>query len=257
MFKKMRLLIVIIIGGIIYGNAVGKPLLGFVKEANSELARQLGQRFGLQEVQKEDKYGFDITVSDQIRVVNGDQPFFTDEEKDVLVQYEHYGSLDKLGRCTGCMALITKSMMPTEPREDIGAVKPTGWNQVNLKASGIKGYEDYKDIYLYNRCHLIGFQLTGQNANEKNLITGTRWMNLAMLPYENEVANVVENGGRVLYRVTPVFEGDNLLANGVLMEGFSLNDNGKSVCFCVFVPNIQRGITLDYKTGKMITTATH
>ena len=134
-------------------------------------------------------------------------------------------------------------LMPTEDRGNIGHVKPTGWHSVK--------YDCVDGKSLYNRCHLIGFQLTGENANEQNLITGTRYMNVdGMLPFENMVADYIkDSNNHVLYRVTPVFEKDNLLANGVQMEALSLEDNGKGIKFNVFVYNVQNGINIDYKTG--------
>ena len=142
------------------------------------------------------------------------------------------------------MACIGVDIMPTEDRGDIGSVKPTGWHSVK--------YDIVEGKYLYNRCHLIGFQLAGENANKKNLITGTRYLNIeGMLPFENLVADYVkETENHVLYRVTPIFEGDNLVAHGVLMEGWSVEDEGEGVCFCVYAYNAQPGITIDYATGE-------
>ena len=175
--------------------------------------------------------------------VNGNVPFFTEEELS-SASYETYGELDPLGRCTVCVASVGQDLMPAEERGNIGAVKPTGWHTVKF---------DFVDgKYLYNRCHLIGYQLTGENANEKNLITGTRYLNIeGMLPFENMVADYVkETDQHVMYRVTPVFEGDNLLAAGVLMEGKSVEDNGEGVLFCVFAYNVQPGVSIDYATGE-------
>ena len=157
--------------------------------------------------------------------------------------FEQYGDLDSLGRCTTAYACIGQDLMPTEKRGDISSVKPTGWH--NVKYDGIDGK------YLYNRCHLIGYQLTAENANEKNLITGTRYMNVeGMEPFENMTADYIkESGNHVLYRVTPVFEGNNLVASGVLMEGKSVEDNGAGVLFCVYCYNVQPNITIDYATG--------
>ena len=162
------------------------------------------------------------------------------EEEELLLQA--YGDLDTLGRCTGACALVGPETLPQEERGNIGMIKPTGWHTV--KYAGIDGN------YLYNRCHLIGFQLTGQGANEKNLITGTRSMNVeGMLPYEDSVlAYVKGTGNHVLYRVTPVFEKENLLADGVLMEACSVED--PLVRFCAFCYNVQPGITIDYATGE-------
>lgn len=175
--------------------------------------------------------------------VNDNVPFFTEEELS-SASYETYGELDSLGRCTVCVASVGQDLMPTEERGNIGAVKPTGWHTVK--------YDFVDGKYLYNRCHLIGYQLTGENANEKNLITGTRYLNIeGMLPFENMVADYVkETNQHVMYRVTPVFEGDNLLAAGVLMEGKSVEDNGEGVLFCVFAYNVQPGVSIDYATGE-------
>ena len=173
--------------------------------------------------------------------VNDNVPFFTEEELS-SASYETYGELDPLGRCTVCVASVGQNLMPAEERGNIGAVKPTGWHTVK--------YDFVDGKYLYNRCHLIGYQLTGENANEKNLITGTRYLNIeGMLPFENMVADYVkETDQHVMYRVTPVFEGDNLLAAGVLMEGKSVEDNGEGVLFCVFAYNVQPGVSIDYAT---------
>ena len=175
--------------------------------------------------------------------VNDNVPFFTEEELS-SASYETYGELDPLGRCTVCVASVGQDLMPAEERGNIGAVKPTGWHTVK--------YDFIDGKYLYNRCHLIGYQLTGENANEKNLITGTRYLNIeGMLPFENMVADYVkETDQHVMYRVTPVFEGDNLLAAGVLMEGKSVEDNGEGVLFCVFAYNVQPGVSIDYATGE-------
>ena len=176
--------------------------------------------------------------------VNGNVPYFTESEL-TDQSYEYYSDLDALGRCGTACASIGQDLMPTESRGSIGMVKPTGWHTVR--------YDDLVDgKYLYNRCHLIGYQLTGENANTKNLITGTRYLNIdGMLPFENMVADYVkETDQHVMYRVTPVFEGDNLLAAGVLMEGKSVEDNGEGVLFCVFAYNVQPGVSIDYATGE-------
>ena len=158
--------------------------------------------------------------------------------------YEYYSPLDRLGRCGVVHACIGRDIMPTEDRGSIGMVKPTGWHTVK--------YDCVDGKYLYNRCHLIGFQLTGENANEENLITGTRYMNVTgMLPFENMVADYVkETGNHVMYRVTPLYKGNNLLAHGVQMEAYSVEDDGDGICFNVFVYNVQPQITIDYATGE-------
>ncbi len=180
--------------------------------------------------------------------INGNTPYFTDAEKTAARQsYETYAELDALGRCGVCVASVGKDLMPTEPRGSISSVKPTGWP---AKVEDAK-YDFVDGKYLYNRCHLIGFQLTGENANRQNLITGTRYLNVTgMLPFENMVADYVkETGNHVLYRVTPVFGGNNLVAFGVLMEAWSVEDGGDGVCFCVFCYNVQPGVVIDYING--------
>lgn len=176
--------------------------------------------------------------------VNGNVPYFTAAEL-TTTSFETYSDLDTLGRCGVTYACIGQDLMPTNERGSIGMVKPTGWHTVR--------YDDLVDgKYLYNRCHLIGYQLTGENANTKNLITGTRYLNIeGMLPFENMVADYIqETNNHVLYRVTPIFEGNNLLANGVLMEGYSVEDKGAGVSYCVFAYNVQPGIEIDYATGE-------
>lgn len=174
--------------------------------------------------------------------VDGNEPDFSEEERTANT-FESYSELDSLGRCGAAYACIGRDLMPAEERGSIGQVKPTGWQTVK--------YENVDGKYLYNRCHLIGYQLTGENANEKNLITGTRYMNVdGMLPFENMVADYVkETGNHVLYRVTPVFEEDDLLASGVQMEALSVEDEGADISYNVFVYNVQPGISIDYATG--------
>ena len=175
-------------------------------------------------------------------VINENQPDFSEEDmtKD---SFETYSDLDSLGRCQSAYANVGQDLMPTGERGNISKIKPSGWQTAK--------YDIVDGKYLYNRCHLIGYQLTAENANEKNLITGTRYMNVdGMLPFENMVADYVkETGSHVLYRVTPIFEGDNLVAKGVQMEAYSVEDKGDSVCFNVFVYNVQPGITIDYANG--------
>ena len=176
--------------------------------------------------------------------VNDNVPFFSESEL-TTEPFEEYSEQDSLGRCRTAYANICEETMPDEEREDIGMVKPSGWHTAK-----------YTDVvegnYLYNRCHLIGFQLAGENANEQNLITGTRWFNVeGMLPFENAVAEYVDDtGNHVLYRVSPIYEGDDLVARGVKMEAFSVEDSGDGVCFNVFVYNIQPGVVIDYATGE-------
>ena len=178
-------------------------------------------------------------------VINDNNPFFTEEEiAKATTSWEEYGDMDRLGRCSMCWASVGKDIMPTGKRGSIGAVKPTGWHTVK--------YDFVNGKYLYNRSHLIGWQLAGENANEKNLVTGTRSFNVdGMLPFENMVADYVrEDDKRVLYRVTPMFDGDDLVCRGVLMEAISVEDNGDSVLFNVFVYNVQPGVKINYATGE-------
>ena len=172
--------------------------------------------------------------------INGNVPSFSDEKK-AGPAYEFYSELDSLERCGYAESKITPELMPAEERGAIGMVKPTGWHTVK--------YDNVDGKYLYNRCHLIGYQLTGENANKKNLITGTRYLNVTgMLPFENEVADYVHSTGNpCMYRVTPVFQGDNLVARGVEMEAESVKD--QKISFHVFVYNVQPGIGIDYNTG--------
>jgi len=177
--------------------------------------------------------------------VNDNKPTFTEDEI-VDQSFEKYGEKDVLGRCTTAVACIGQDIMPTEKRESIARIKPTGWKQ-----NKYPGVVNSKPPYLYNRCHLIGFQLTGENDNDKNFVTGTRYLNVeGMLPYENMVASYVkESGNHVMYRVTPVFEGDNLLCNGVIIEALSVEDGGEGISFNVYCYNIQPGVALDYSDG--------
>lgn len=177
--------------------------------------------------------------------LNNNVPTFTESEIKT-VSYEFYSELDALGRCGVTHACVGKDIMPTEDRESISSVKPTGWVNNAYDADLVDGR------YIYNRCHLIGFQLTGENANKQNLITGTRYMNVeGMLPFENMVADYVkETGNHVMYRVTPIFVGKNLVASGCQLEAWSVEDEGEGVCFNVFVYNVQPGITINYATGE-------
>lgn len=174
--------------------------------------------------------------------VNNNEPFFTDSDM-TTTAFENYSDLDSLGRCGVAYANICKDIMPTEERGKIGMIKPSGWHTVK--------YDVIKDRYLYNRCHLIGYQLAGENANPKNLITGTRYLNVeGMLPFENLVADYVNNtGNHVLYRVTPMFSGSNLVANGVFIEAKSVEDNGGGILFNVYCYNVQPGVGINYENG--------
>lgn len=175
-------------------------------------------------------------------VLNDNKPDF-DESYFLSESFEEYSELDYLNRCGPALANIGIEIMPTEERGEIGQVKPSGWKTIK--------YDNVDGKYLYNRCHLIGYQLTGENANEKNLITGTRYMNVqGMLPFENMVADYIEEEeNHVLYRVTPIFEEENLVASGVQIEAKSVEDNGEGICFNVYIYNVQPGITIDYSNG--------
>lgn len=175
--------------------------------------------------------------------VNNNKPYFQSVEL-TTDSFRRFSELDSLGRCGVAFACIGTDSLPTEERGAIGMIKPTGWHT--------ERYDDLiKDKYLYNRCHLIAFELSGENANPQNLITGTRYMNVeGMLPFENRVCDYVENSNNhVMYRVTPVFEGDNLVAHGVLMEGYSVEDSGTGICFNAFCYNVQPYIEIDYADG--------
>lgn len=176
-------------------------------------------------------------------IVNGNVPYFTEDEITV-VSYETYMELDSLKRCGPCFACVGRDIMPTDERGSISSVKPTGWIQASYPDLGVSS--------LYNRCHLIGYQLTGENANKMNLITGTRYMNVdGMLPFEDMAADYVrETENHVMYRVTPVFVGGELVARGVLMEAYSVEDDGEGVTYCVFCYNVQPGVVIDYATGE-------
>lgn len=175
--------------------------------------------------------------------INDNVPYFTEEERTTTKAFETYPELDQFNRCGPCVANICRELMPTEERGEIGMVKPSGWQTVR--------YDNVEGKYLYNRCHLIGFQLAGENANVNNLITGTRYLNVqGMLPFENTVADYVhQTGNHVMYRVTPIFKDHELVARGVLMEAYSVEDAGLGVQFNVFCFNVQPGVRLDYATG--------
>lgn len=177
--------------------------------------------------------------------INDNVPYFSSEDKTRVDAFEIYSDLDSLGRCGVAYANICEDLMPTEERGEIGSIKPSGWHTANY-------HEHIDGNYLYNRCHLIGYQLSGENANEKNLITGTRYLNVeGMLPFENEVSDYVKNTrNHVLYRITPVFEGNNLVVSGVLMEAYSVEDNGAGVMFNVYCYNVQPGIDINYANGE-------
>lgn len=172
--------------------------------------------------------------------INNNVPSFTDEELSI-VSFEVYSQLDALGRCGPAYACLGQDLMPTEERDSISEVTPSGWHSV-----------EYDGAYLYNRCHLIGYQLSAENANEQNLITGTRYLNVeGMLPFENMVADYIkETGNHVMYRVAPIFEGNSLVASGVHMEALSVEDQGEGIAFNVYCYNVQPGVVIDYATGE-------
>ncbi|MCR5737195.1 MAG: DNA/RNA non-specific endonuclease, partial [Eubacterium sp.] len=177
-------------------------------------------------------------------VLKNNEPNFSETERQQKKAFETYSDLDSLGRPGVAFANICQELMPTEKRGEIGHIKPVGWNFAK--------YDIVDGKYLYNRCHLVGYQLAGENANEKNLMTGTRYMNVeGMEPFENMVADYVkDSGNHVLYRVTPVYQDANLLASGVQMEGYSVEDEGKGICFHVYVFNAQPGVEINYKSGE-------
>lgn len=176
--------------------------------------------------------------------VNDGEPTFTDEQRAAEPGHEHYGELDELGRCTAAFAVVGPETQPTEKRGSIGEIRPSGWQMAK--------YDFVEGKYLFNRCHLLGYQLTGENANPQNLITGTRYLNIqGMLPFENAVADYVDaTGNHVLMAVTPIFEGDELVARGVHMMAESVEDGGEGVAFNVFCYNVQPGVVIDYGTGE-------
>ena len=179
----------------------------------------------------------EATDDNKYKVLNNNNPYFSKEDLSTT-SFENYSPLDKLGRVGQANGIIGVDLMPTDKREEISHVRPSGW-------------QSNRGTHVYDRSHLIAFQLAGENDNEKNLMTGTRFMNLNMIPFENEVADYVKKTKKhVRYRVTPVFKGDDLVAQGVIMEAMSVEDNGKSVKYNVFLPNFQKGVTIDYKTGK-------
>lgn len=229
MKKRSKLFILILIMGVLFycGDDIYKYAYGLINVDNNSY-----------DIDNIPSYAGNSYV-----IVNDNIPNFKEEDY-TTTSFEKYGELDYLGRCTTATSNIGIDLMPTEKRGSIGMIKPTGWHTIK--------YDHIDGKYLYNRCHLIGYQLTGENANKKNLITCTRSMNTkGMLQFENMVADYIKKtSNHVLYRVTPVFEGDNLLATGVQMEAYSVEDSGKGIMFNVFVYNIEDGIIIDYKTGE-------
>ncbi len=217
---------------------IGSVLASFYEEEVSNFFRSLfpKESYALNAIPEYENKGYVI--------LNDNEPNFTDELKEKTKSFETYSKLDYLKRAGVAFALIGTDLMPTTERGSIGSVKPTGWHTVK--------YDNIDGKYLYNRCHLIGFQLTGENANPKNLITCTRYMNTgSMLDFENKVAKYIKKtNNHVLYRVTPIYEENNLVASGVTMEAYSVEDNGKGIKFHIYVYNVQPGIEIDYKTGE-------
>ena len=220
-------LIIFLIVGVYEGKIVFQPI-----EDNSNVVNQVSY----------DLASIPEYSNDNYVVLNNNEPNFTESDY-TTDSFERYSELDSLGRAKVAYANIGVDLMPTEERGSIGQVKPSGWHLVK--------YDIVNGKYLYNRCHLIGYQLTGENANEKNLITCTRQMNtVGMLEFENKVANYIKStNNHVLYRVTPIYKDDNLLASGVVMEAYSVEDSGEGIKFNVFVYNVQDGVDIDYKTG--------
>ena len=233
--NKLIVVIIVIVVGLIIGIAEGRGNEIIQDIKTSVLGITEEQSYNIGQIPE---YSGKAYVT-----INNNKPNFKEEDK-TTKSFEKYSNLDSLNRCGVAYANVSKETMPTEERGRIGMIKPSGWHTVK--------YNNVDGKYLYNRCHLIGYQLTGENANEKNLITCTRYMNtVGMLEFENKVANYVkETNNHVLYRVTPIFEGNNLLASGTQMEAYSVEDQGKGIRFNVYVYNIQEGITIDYKTGE-------
>ena len=196
------------------------------------------------EVQRSSSFSIPVYSGIPYYEIKGNVPDFTDKEKESKEAFVNYSELDSLGRCGQAFANLCRELMPDEERGPIGQIKPSGWHTVK--------YNDLIDgNYLYNRCHLIAYSLAGENANEKNLITGTRYLNVdGMQEFENTVREyILKTGHHVLYRVTPYFENDNLVASGVEMEAWSVEDSGQGICFHVYCYNVQPGIMIDYATG--------
>ena len=232
--KKNLLILLSVISLVVTGCKAGDS--GLISNAN-KIETQAGEDAGSAvDIKKVPKYSGAPYI-----VINGNKPSFSEKDKE---RVEEYSKLDKYGRCGTAFANVIKDIMPSSARESIGEVRPSGWHTVKYE-------KIIKDRYLYNRCHLIAFQLAGENANERNLITGTRYLNVeGMLPFENKVADYVNaTGNHVLYRVRPIFKGSDLVARGVQMEAKSVEDNGKGISFNVYCYNVQPGIRINYKDG--------
>lgn len=235
--KKTRIFsgLIVVIITLALGTFYGSGELGIKKENSIITTSKTNININIEDIPE---YTSEIYVE-----INNNIPYF-EESQYTTESFEKYSDLDELGRCGVAYANISKETMPPDgdERDSISSIKPTGWQQA-----------EYNDEYLYNRCHLIGYQLSDEDANELNLITGTRYFNVnGMLPFENQVADYINENqnNHVLYRVTPIYEGDNLLASGVEIEAYSVEDNGQGVCFNVFIYNVQPGIVIDYKTGE-------
>ena len=227
--------LIVVIIALAFGAFYGKEELNVKNENSIVSTSQTSTNISIEDISE---------YTDEIYIeINNNIPYFEKSEY-TTEGFEKYSDLDELGRCGVAYANISKETMPSDgdERGSISSVKPTGWQQAK-----------YDGEYLYNRCHLIGYQLSDEDANELNIITGTRYFNVnGMLPFENQVADYINENqnNHVLYRVTPIYEGNNLLASGVEMEAYSVEDNGQGVCFNVFIYNVQPGITIDYKTGE-------
>lgn len=236
-FAYFMILLFLVYLALVYNNNIANYVLGTNRESNIVNNNSNNKESDIVTLDNIPEY----TGSPYI-VINNNEPYFESDEINTT-SFEKYSDLDSLNRCGVAYANVSKDTMPTKKRESIGMVKPSGWHTVK--------YDIVEGKYLYNRCHLIGYQLTGENANEKNLITCTRYMNnVGMLYFEDLVAEYVkETNNHVLYRVTPIYDGNNLVASGVLMEAYSVEDKGDGIKFNVYVFNVQKGIVIDYKTG--------
>ncbi len=231
----IAVIVFLVISGIIQGNNI--DFAGIKQELSTGLTEE-----STVETENEDDFEFP-EYSGTPFVHLADKPNFSEE--DLYAEgFEYYAELDELGRCQFTKAIVGKETMPTGERGAIGSVKPTGWHTVK--------YDCVDGKYLYNRCHLIGWQLTGENANERNLITGTRYMNVdGMLPFENMVADYVkETGNHVAYSVTPIYKDNELIARGVQIDAYSIEDTGNGICFSVYCFNVQPGVEINYETGE-------
>lgn len=244
MRKTNKIAVIVLFFAIIFGTEIASipdssaaPIVIEAEPAGTEVEETEAEELAEEPAEDASQEPWPVWNGQPYAVLNNNIPEFDD----VPTTLEHYDDLDSLGRCGTCYALLGKETMPTEPRGKIGMIKPSGWHTVK--------YDNIDGRYLYNRCHLIGYQLSGENANEKNLITGTRYLNVeGMLPFENEVADYIRTGRHVLYRVTPIFVGNDLVATGVKMEAKSIEDD--EIQFNVFCFNVQPGIKINYTTGE-------